>query len=186
MTAAQCLGGVPVPLYQDAVASEMEFVLDHAEMRFAVAEDQEQVDKLLAVRERLPRLEHIIYDDPRGLRHYDQTALHRLRRGAGEGARLRRARIPDFFDARDRQGQRRRRRRSSSTPRAPPASPRACADLRHVIARRASGVAFDGLSEDDEVLAYLPMAWVGDHLFSYAQSYCRGLLRQLPGIAATR
>src|SRR5438874_3312796 len=70
ITAAQCLGGVPVPVYQDAVAAEMEYVLDHAEVRFVLAEDQEQVDKLLAVRERLPKLEVIIYDDPRGMRHY--------------------------------------------------------------------------------------------------------------------
>src|SRR5579859_7243146 len=79
ITAAQCLGGVPVPVYQDAVASEMEYVLDHAEVRFAVAEDQEQVDKVLAVRERLPRIEGIIYCDPRGLRHYDHTALTRFK-----------------------------------------------------------------------------------------------------------
>src|SRR5215472_9543549 len=75
ITAAQCLGGVPVPVYQDAVAAEMEFVLGHAEARFAIVEDQEQVDKLLGIRERLPTLETIIYDDPRGLRHYDYPFL---------------------------------------------------------------------------------------------------------------
>jgi len=68
MTATQCLGGVPVPLYQDAVAEEMQFVLEHAETRFAVVEDQEQVDKLTTVQECCPQLETIIYTDPRGLR----------------------------------------------------------------------------------------------------------------------
>ena len=76
MIAAQCLGGVPVPLYQDAVAEEMQFVLEHAETRFAVVEDQEQVDKLLAVQERCLKLEKMIYDDPRGLRHYHSAGLH--------------------------------------------------------------------------------------------------------------
>ena len=81
MVAIQCLGGVPVPLYQDAVAEEMQFVLEHAETRFAVVEDQEQVDKLLAVWERCPNLAVLIYDDPRGLRHYTEPFLHAFSAG---------------------------------------------------------------------------------------------------------
>lgn len=61
MVAVQCIGGVPVPLYQDAVADEIQFVLDHAETRYAVVEDQEQVDKLLSVWDACPRLEQLIY-----------------------------------------------------------------------------------------------------------------------------
>ncbi|MGB8301948.1 MAG: AMP-binding protein, partial [Azonexus sp.] len=76
MSAAQSLGGVPVPLYQDAVAAEMLFVMQDAGIRFAVVEDQEQVDKLLEVKDQLPALEHIVYDDPRGMRHYTQPFLH--------------------------------------------------------------------------------------------------------------
>src|SRR5215831_17987458 len=76
IAATQALGGVPVPIYQDAIADEMAFVLDHAEVRFAVAEDQEQVDKILAVTERLPLLETVIFSDPRGLRHYEQSFLY--------------------------------------------------------------------------------------------------------------
>ena len=76
MSAAQCLGGVPVPLYQDAVAAEMLFVLQDAGVRFAIVEDQEQVDKLLEIKDQLPSLEHIVYDDPRGMRHYNQPFLH--------------------------------------------------------------------------------------------------------------
>ena len=74
-TAAQALGGVPVPLYQDAVAQEMAFVLDDAEIAFAIVEDQEQVDKLLEVLPQLPKLKHIYYEDPRGLRRYTQPSL---------------------------------------------------------------------------------------------------------------
>src|SRR4249920_3558270 len=65
MAAAQCLGGVPVPLYQDAVANEMIYILDDADVRIAVVEDQEQVDKLLEIKDRLPKLEQIVYKDPR-------------------------------------------------------------------------------------------------------------------------
>src|SRR5246127_2508674 len=76
IAATQALGGVPVPIYQDSIAEEMAFVLDHAEVRFAIAEDQEQVDKLVAIRERCPLLEAVIFSDPRGMRHYGQSYLH--------------------------------------------------------------------------------------------------------------
>src|SRR6185437_4339670 len=76
IAATQALGGVPVPIYQDSIADEMAFVLDHAEVRYAVAEDQEQVDKLLLMKERCPLLEAVIFSDPRGMRHYRQDFLH--------------------------------------------------------------------------------------------------------------
>jgi len=97
MVAAQCLGAVPVPLYQDAVAEEMQFVLEHAETRFAVVEDQEQVDKLLAVQARCPKLEAIIYDDPRGLRHYRSPCLQALTALQEQGRRFD-AEQPHYFD----------------------------------------------------------------------------------------
>ena len=76
MCAAQCLGGIPVPVYQDSVADEMQYVLDHAEVRFVLAEDQEQVDKSLEIRNNCPSMQQIIYDDARGLRDYDAGILH--------------------------------------------------------------------------------------------------------------
>ena len=75
MCAAQVLGGIPVPMYQDSIAQELQYVLDHAEARFAVAEDQEQVDKLLEIKDSCPRLEQIIFIDPRGLRDYQRESL---------------------------------------------------------------------------------------------------------------
>src|SRR5215831_9208114 len=75
MAAAQCLCGVAVPLYQDAIADEMAFILENANIRVAIAEDQEQVDKLLEIKPRLPKLEMVIYDDPRGMRHYRHAFL---------------------------------------------------------------------------------------------------------------
>ena len=70
MLAAQTLGAIPVPLYQDAVASEYVFPINNAEVRFAVVENQEQVDKMIEIRGQCPAISHIIYDDPRGLRTY--------------------------------------------------------------------------------------------------------------------
>src|SRR3954453_5578725 len=85
IAATQALGGVPVPVYQDSIAEEMAYVLDHAEVRFALAEDQEQVDKLVAIKERCPQLETVIYSDPRGLRHYRQPYLHAYERVVEQG-----------------------------------------------------------------------------------------------------
>lgn len=86
MTAAQCLGGIPVPLYQDAVASEMLFVLQDAGVRFAVVRTRQQVRELLEVMAQAPGLEHIVYDDPRGMRHYNQPFLHDIHELMGNGA----------------------------------------------------------------------------------------------------
>ena len=72
MLAAQSLGAIPVPLYQDAASTEMVFPINNAEVAFAIAENQEQVDKLLAIQKKVPSLDIIIYDDSRGMRHYGQ------------------------------------------------------------------------------------------------------------------
>jgi long-chain acyl-CoA synthetase len=76
MVAAQACGAIPVPLYQDAVAEEMAYVLQHCGATVAVAADQEQVDKLLEAHEQAPDLRDIVYLDPRGLRRYDHSRLH--------------------------------------------------------------------------------------------------------------
>src|SRR6201987_3039167 len=68
--AAHCLGGVALPVYQDAIAAELAVLLEHAEVTVVVAENQEQADKILSLKETLPRLRLIIYDDPLGLREY--------------------------------------------------------------------------------------------------------------------
>ena len=103
MAAAQCLGGIPVPLYQDAVADEMVFVLADADVRFVVVEDQEQVDKLFELRARLPALKLVIYDDPRGLRHYPHDLLRRYEDVQADGRTFEREH-PDFFTREVEQG----------------------------------------------------------------------------------
>jgi long-chain acyl-CoA synthetase len=184
ITAAQCLGAVPVPVYQDAIAAEMEFVIGHAEIRFLVAEDQEQVDKLLAVRERLPLLEALIYDDRRGMRHYDYPFLHAWETVAAQGRDFRAAH-PAFLDEAIAQG-----RGSdlavilytSGTTGQPKG---VMLSYDNVILTAEASIACEGLRADEEVLAYLPIAWAGDHIFSYAQSYCAGFCVSCPESGAT-
>ena len=95
--ATQALGGVPVPIYQDSVEKEMEYIVDHAEAAFAVVEDQEQVDKLLSVRQRCPHLRHIVYDDPRGMRTYHEPGLTSLAELAEMGKKFEMGH-PTYFD----------------------------------------------------------------------------------------
>ena len=123
MTAAQAVGGVPVPMYQDSVAKELAFVVDHSEARFAFAEDQEQVDKLLELRESCPRLEFIIYADSRGMRHYDDPCLHSVESVQERGRRYD-AEHGGFYEQSVASRARATTSPSCSTPPAPRASPR--------------------------------------------------------------
>ncbi|MEE8304608.1 MAG: AMP-binding protein [Candidatus Tectomicrobia bacterium] len=179
MCAAQCLGGIPVPMYQDAVAEEVQYVVDHAEARFAVAEDQEQVDKLLVVKEHYPQLEAIIYDDSRGMRHYKQEFLHDFAAIQALG-RAFDAEQADFFLAEVEQGRGQDLAvilyTSGTTGR--PKGVMLTYDNVLITARNASER--EGLQQDEDILAYLPMAWVGDHIFSYAQAYVAGFCVNCP------
>jgi len=166
MLAAEALGGVPVPMYQDAPAAEFAYVLNDAEIVYALAEDQEQVDKLLESRPAVPTLRHIYYDDPRGLRNYaDVTSYEELTRVGREYD----AAHPGFFDgevaAGDAEDVSVMLYTSGTT-----GKPKGVRQThRAFIAAAKGGCEFDRLGARDSVLSYLPMAWVGDHLFSYAQ-----------------
>ena len=138
VTAAQALGAIPVPVYADAVADELAYVLAHADVRFAAVEDQEQVDKILAVSERLPKLERLIYDEPRGLRDYDHARLHAIEDVIKDGraALAGDAALGAMARRRDRRRARAPIRRSFSTRPAPPGSRRAWCSPPSAASRR--------------------------------------------------
>ncbi|MBI2527850.1 MAG: AMP-binding protein [Candidatus Rokubacteria bacterium] len=184
MLSAQALGGVPVPLYQDSIEKEMQYIVDHAEARFAVVEDQEQVDKLLHVREQCPRLQHIVYDDPRGMRHYTDPCLLSLAAVEDLGRKFAQAH-PTYYDeevARGSADDLAIIAYTSGTTGQPKGTMLSHGNLI-VTARNAAER--EGLRADDEVMAYLPMAWVGDNIFSYAQSIVAGFATNCPESAAT-
>src|SRR5438105_1952239 len=161
MTAAQALGGVPVPMYQDAPAAEFVYVLNNAEIAYAIVEDQEQVDKVLEAMPQVPSLKQIYYDDPRGLRNYKGvTSVERLLEIGREFDRAH----PGFFDAEVAKGgpdDVSIMLYTSGTTGKPKG---VCQTHRSFIDAAKSGVEFDRLTADEDILSYLPMAWVGDHL----------------------
>ncbi|WNJ99733.1 AMP-binding protein [Thalassospiraceae bacterium LMO-JJ14] len=179
MTAAQALGGTPVPMYQDAVADEMQYVLEHAEASFAVVEDQEQTDKLLEVMDRCPKLKEIVYKDPRGMRHYDQPFVRSLD-SLMEAGRKFLSENPGWFEAEAAKGKGDDIAIMVYTSGTTGRPKGVMLSFDNLIITARNGVKWDKLDEKDEVLAYLPMAWVGDNIFSYAQSYVAGFCVSCP------
>jgi long-chain acyl-CoA synthetase len=184
MLAAQSLGAIPIPLYQDAVAAECVFPINNAEVRFCVVEDQEQVDKMLEIRDRCPQLSHIYYDDPRGLRNYGQAGLAPLASLIDSGRAFARNH-PDFFRAEVGKAQAQDVAAMFFTS-GTTGNPKGVMHTHHTLINRASvGAAFDKLTPADEVLAYLPPAWVGQNIFSYAQWLVAGYVVNCPESAST-
>jgi long-chain acyl-CoA synthetase len=184
MLAAQALGAIPVPLYQDAVAAECVFPINNAEVRFAVVEDQEQVDKLLEARAQCPQLAHIWFDDPRGLRHYEHAGLASIDALVEAGQAFQQTQ-PGQVRARIEQG-------SADDVAAmfftsgTTGNPKGVVHSHRTLLDRAkAGADFDHLTEREEVLAYMPLAWIGQNIFSYAQWLACGYVVNCPESAST-
>lgn len=184
MAAAQSLGGIPVPLYQDAVADEMVFVLADADVRFVVVEDQEQVDKLFDLRARLPALQLLIYDDPRGLRHYPHDLLRRYEDVQTDGRAFCHEH-PDFFAREVEQGAASDVAIMLYTSGTTGHPKGVMLTHNNLIVTGRGGNERERLTADEDVLAYLPMAWVGDNLFSYTQGQIAGFCINCPESSET-
>lgn len=184
MIAAQMCGAVPVPLYQDAVADEMAYVLGHCGARFVICGDQEQVDKVLEVQSAAPKIEQIIYTDKRGMRKYDHARMNALADVQAEG-RAAQQRLGPELDARikalDYDSTCVMLYTSGTT-----GKPKGVVlSNRNIIETAKNTSEFDKLTYRDEVLAYLPMAWVGDFIFSMGQAFWTGFTVNCPESAAT-
>jgi len=187
VTAAQMLGAVPVPVYADAVADELSYVLAHAEVRFAAVEDQEQVDKILSVSDRLPKLETMVYDQPKGLRDYDHNNLRAIDDVIADGrkALAEDAKLAAWLDAEIAAGKGSDTSIILYTSGTTGQSKGVVLSAERCIGAGSDTVAFDKLTEHDEALAYLPIAWVGDHYLNYVQGLVAGFCMACPESSET-
>ncbi len=179
MVAAQAVGGIPVPLYQDSIAREVQYVIDHADATVVYAEDQEQVDKVLDLKDKLPKVRKVVYDDPKGMRHYADPLLMSLTELEAAGTRLH-AERPGRFDELVGAGRGEDLALicyTSGTTGLPKGAMVSHDNLVHAI----RGILeLERYERTDEVLAYLPAAWVGDTFWSLAGSLIVGFTVNCP------
>ena len=179
--AAQMLGAVPVPVYADAIADELAFVLAHAEVHFAAVEDQEQVDKIISVKQHLLKLEEMVYDEPRGLRDYDHSRLHPIDGIIEEGRKaLADPAVTAWLDGEIAAGKGTDPSIILYTSGTTGTSKGVVLTNERSIKAATDTVLFDKLTETDVALAYLPLAWVGDHYLNYAQGLVAGFCTACP------
>ena len=179
IAAAQCLGGIPVPIYADSVVEEMQYVLEHAETGFVLAEDQEQIDKILEIEEGGQSLKHIIFDDARGLENYERKQLHDFSVVQQMGRKFAEEN-PDFMEnevAQSCGGDISVFLYTSGTTGKPKG---VVLTYDNILITAINSIKQDNLTEHEETLSYLPMAWIGDHLFAYGQAYVAGYCINCP------
>ncbi|MGE0660751.1 MAG: AMP-binding protein [Reyranellaceae bacterium] len=177
--AAQSLGGIAVPVFQDSIASELVYVLNHAEVAVIVAEDQEQVDKVLSLRDQLPSLRLVVYDDPRGMTDYDSDILKSFEEVEKLGREYAAAN-PNYLKdeiAKGRPTDVALFAYTSGTTGKPKGAMLTHANL---IGSAEGFIEVEELHRGDEWLSYLPMAWVGDAIFSLVLSTVVGITCNCP------
>jgi long-chain acyl-CoA synthetase len=177
--AAQALGGMSVPLYQDSIASELVHVLTHAEVSVIVAEDQEQVDKVLSLRDELPDLRWIIYEDPRGMSGYRERFLKSIEEVEEAGRDFGKAH-PDYYEAELDQGRAEDVALIAYTSGTTGRSKGVLLSHGNMVATSESFAAVERISLGDNWLCYLPMGWVGDSMFSLSTSLVIGATCNCP------
>ncbi len=177
--AAQAAGAASVGLYQDSNLTEVAFVIDHCDASIIVAEDQEQVDKILDMLDKLPKVRHVIFTDPRGLRKYDHPALLPFEAVEEKGRALAREQ-PGLFEENV--------RRTSPDDVAiicytsgTTGNPKgAMLTFRNLLSMALSLDEVDPKRPDDEFVSFLPLAWIGEQMMSLSASLARGFTVNFP------
>ncbi len=177
--AAQCLGGISVPVYQDSIAKELAYVWNHAEVAVIVAEDQEQVDKVLALKDELPSVRLVIYDDPRGMLHYRYDWLRSFAEVQELGREFAKQH-PGYVDAEIAKGQPDDVAMFCYTSGTTGNPKGAMLTHRNAVAIAETITKEEDVRTNDEYLAYLPMAWAGDAVYTLFVGLASGFAVNCP------
>jgi long-chain acyl-CoA synthetase len=177
--AAQAAGAASVGLYQDSNVAEVAFVIDHCDASIVVAEDQEQVDKILDMLDKLPKVRHVVFTDPRGLRKYQHPALLAFEAVEEKGRALGKER-PSLFEENVRR----------TTPddvaivcytSGTTGNPKgAMLTFRNLLTMALALDEVDPKQGDDEFVSFLPLAWIGEQMMSLSASLAKGFTVNFP------
>jgi long-chain acyl-CoA synthetase len=177
--AAQSAGAIPLGIFVDSLPAQVRFILDHSEARFVMVEDQEQADKVLSVRGDLPRLERIVVEDTRGLEAYRDPMLTSLEEVETLGRDLE-AREPHRYGELLAQGSAGDVALLSYTSGTTGVSKAAMLSHQNLLAMAASVVQIDPVRDTDQIVSFLPFAWVGEQLISLAIALHAGATVNFP------
>jgi len=182
--AAQTLGALPLGLYQDSISTELARMLTTAEARVVVAEDQEQVDKILEVRDQTPGVAHVVYYDPRGMYGYEAPGLMDFSDVEALGEAVHERQPNEFNDklAEVRPGDTALLCTTSGTTSVPKLAMLSHANL---IAMAAQLAEVDPMGRGDEFVSFLPMAWIGEQMVGVASALLAGFTLNFPEESAT-
>ena len=177
--AAQGAGGASVGIYQDSNLTEVAFIIDHCDATFVVAEDQEQVDKILEMVEKLPKLKNVIYTDPRGMRKYDHPSLMSFEAVEERGRALHQAE-PTRWAENIAAGHGNDVAIISYTSGTTGSPKGAVLTFDNLLVMAKSVNAVDQKLPSDEFVSFLPLAWIGEQMVSVTISLLVGFAINFP------
>lgn len=166
--AAQAAGAKSIGIYQDAVVREMIYIITHAQVKFIVVEDQEQVDKVLEMWDDLKETVHrVIYYDPKGLRNYTEDFLLFFEEVEEMGREFEQQQ-PGWYEARVAEGRADDVAILSTTSGTTGNPKLAMITHRNLISMGRNLMELDPLTPDDRFVSFLPLAWIGEQMMSFA------------------
>ncbi|HYG69326.1 MAG TPA: AMP-binding protein [Anaeromyxobacteraceae bacterium] len=177
--AAQAAGAASIGIYQDSVLNEVAYVIDHCDASVVVAEDQEQVDKILDILDRTPKVRHVVYTDPRGLRKYRHPALLSFEAVEEKGRALAAAR-PDLWAENVRRGAADDLAIICTTSGTTGLPKAAMLSFRNLLSMALNLHAVDPKRPDDEFVSFLPLAWIGEQMMSISTALAVGFTVNFP------
>lgn len=177
--AAQSAGGTSVGIYQDSLAKEMAYIIDHADAKFVVVEDQEQVDKILEIREQIPKVQRLIYYDPKGLRLYRDEWLIYLPEVQEMGRGYAKAH-PGAYAEMVAAGTGEDTAIFCYTSGTTGVPKGAMLSHRNLLAMGDTIQTVDTLTPDDDFLSFLPLAWIGEQMTALAMHLSIGFTLNFP------